>query len=263
MGKVISVSMQKGGTGKTTTAINLSAAFAERHYRVLLWDFDPQAGATVGLGYDPDELSQTTYHVLSGERDPQEIILPTATPGLALAPASWDLMGLEMEVARHQAHSPHAQIGLSWEITLRQMLAPLAADYDFIVVDNPPHPGPLTILALVAADLTLIPVQCEILALRALKQLYKLIADVQLVNPDMAIKVLRTQYDRRKKHHCEVFEEIAAVAGDQALTTYIKDLVLFPDATGAQRSVLQFASGSEAATAYRRLAQEILQHYQL
>ncbi len=260
MGKIISVSMQKGGTGKTTTAINLGAAFAERENRVLLWDLDPQGGATVGLGFDPDELKLTVYSVLSGEADPNNIILKTEVPNLDLAPANWNLLGLEMEVTQFAQTHPPDENGLTWEPALKEILTEVTPAYDFIIIDNPPHPGPLTILALVAAQQVVIPVQCELLALRALKQLYKLIADVQQVNSDLDIKVLRTLFDRRKKHHQEIFEEIAAAAPEHILDTYIKQAVVLTDASGAKCSVLQFAPQSYSAGSYRQLTHELLHH---
>lgn len=260
MGRILSVSMQKGGTGKTTTSINLGAALVERGYSVLLWDLDPQGGMTVACGYDPDDIEQTVYNVLIGEADPRDIILSTNMPGLNLAPADWNLLGLELEIT----NLPEEQEtdGLTWELTLKNILVPVEQQYDFLLIDNPPHPGPLTVLALMAAHTALIPVQTEALSLRALKQLYKLIADIQMANPALEIKILRTKFDKRKKHHQEVFDEIAEQAPDHVLETYVKEAVVLADSISSEYPVVQFAPNSEAAGSYRQLVQELLHAWQ-
>src|SRR5881275_1093403 len=168
MGMIYAVANQKGGVGKTTTVVSLGAAFAEQGQRVLVIDLDPQAGLTISYGVDPDQLNKTVYQVFLEEESLVTVTLPTRVPQVALVPANLDLAGAEAELI--------GEIG--WDRTLAEALATVTATYDRILLDCPPTLGVLTTNALVAADVVLVPLQCEYLALRALKQLQKILAKV-------------------------------------------------------------------------------------
>jgi chromosome partitioning protein len=248
MPKIFAVANQKGGVGKTTTTAALGAAFAEQGQCVLVVDLDPQAGLTVSLGLDPDVLAQTIYHALLEEADLTQIIVPTKVPQMELVPANLDLAGAEAELI--------GEIG--WDRTLKDALDNVQDRYDCILLDCPPSLGVLTTNALVAAKIVIVPLQCEYLALRALKQLQKIIAKVnRKANPHLHTRILRTMFDGRTIHDREIFEEIARVGGDQVFQTFIKRTIKIADAAVEGEPIVRYATDSEAAQAYRALAQEI------
>jgi chromosome partitioning protein len=254
MGKVFAIASQKGGVGKTTTTGALAAAFAEHaadagaDTRILVVDGDPQAGLTVSFGFDPDRFEQTIYQALIEEVDLAQVVIPTKLAGVDLAPANLDLAGAEAELI--------GQIG--WDRTLKDALEPIRPRYDHIFIDCPPTLGVLTTNALVAAQTAIVPLQCEYLALRALKQLDKVIATVKKkANPSLEVRLLRTMYDRRTLHAQEVVEEIARVGGERVFRVMIHRTVKFADSTVAGEPILVYAKDSEAAQAYRELAKEI------
>lgn len=248
MPTIYAIANQKGGVGKTTTAVALGAAFAERGERVLLVDLDPQAGLTISHGFDPDRLEQTVYQVFLEEVSLPTVTLATRVSRVDLVPANLDLAGAEAELI--------GEIG--WDRTLAEALAAVPTPYERILLDCPPTLGILTTNALVAADVVLVPLQCEYLALRALKQLQKILGKVRRkANPHLRVRILRTMYDSRTTHAREVFDEIAQAGGEQVLQTFIRRTVKFADAAASGESILHHATDSEAAHAYRELAQEL------
>ncbi|HDI11057.1 MAG TPA: ParA family protein [Candidatus Acetothermia bacterium] len=250
MGMVYAVANQKGGVGKTTTCISLGAALVELEKRVLLVDLDPQGGLTTGLGFDPDSFPHTVYDALVNETPIRRLIVPTKLPGLELVPANLDLAGAEGELL--------GEIG--WDRTLKASLGDIQDDYDFIFLDCPPNLGVLTINALMAARRAIVPVQTEYLALRGLKQLFRVIAKVRKKgNPELSAKILRTMHQSRIVHARETSEELEAIAKGRIYRTIIPRTVKFAEATAAGESILTYLPGSPGASAYRELAQEVLE----
>jgi chromosome partitioning protein len=248
MPRIFALANQKGGVGKTTTSASLAAAFAEHGKRVLLVDLDPQAGLTTSLGFAPEQLEHTIYEGFTGTSELKNLIISSKVPNVAFIPANLDLAGAEADLIGEVA----------WERTLKDALEPVLDNYDLIILDCPPSLGVLTTNALVAADTIIVPLQCEFLALRALKQLQSIVNKVRRrANPELKVRILRTLYDARTLHGREVFEEIARVAGDELLNSYIKRTVRFADAAAAGQPIMLYASDSEAAQAYRELASEL------
>ncbi len=248
MSRIFAFTNQKGGVGKTTSSAALAAASAELGKRVLLVDLDPQAGLTTSLGFDPATFETTVYEAFIDSVDLASVIRDTKMPNVALVPANLDLAGAEAELIGEVA----------WERTLKEALAPLADRYDLVMLDCPPSLGVLTTNALVAADSAIVPMQCEYLSLRALKQLQTIVAKVRRkANPRLRVQILRTLYSSNTLHGREVFDEIARVAPDEVLKTYIKRTVRFADAAAAGETILSYAKSSDAAQSYRELAKEL------
>ena len=251
MGRVIALANQKGGVGKTTTAINLGAALAENGKRVLLVDMDPQGALSVGLGLNPLSLDQTLYTLLMDpKRDPDAVIASTKIDGLDLLPSNIDLAAAEVllvgEVAREQA--------------LARVLRPLRKRYDFLLTDCPPSLGLLTVNALTAADGVLIPLECEYFALRGMALLMDTISKIiERLNPNLEIVgILATMYDARTVHGREVLGRVEDAFGDQVFRTVIGKTIRFAEAPVVGQSILTYAADSSGAAAYRKLAKEVL-----
>lgn len=249
--RVVAVCNQKGGVGKTTTAVNLGAALASYGQKVLLVDFDPQGALSVGLQINPLQLDLTVYNLLM-ERglEVRDVLLKTNVDGLDLLPSNIDLSAAEVqligEVAREQA--------------LRRTLAPLLPEYDVVLVDCQPSLGLLTVNALTASHGVIVPLETEYFALRGVALLMETIQKVQeRLNPELEIEgLLATMYDSRTLHGREVLTRIGEAFGDRVFHTIITRTVRFPDATVAGEPITSYAPSSSGATSYRDLAKEVL-----
>lgn len=249
MAKVIGIANQKGGVGKTTTAINLTAAMAANHQRMLLIDLDPQGNATMGCGIDKRALVHTTNDVLLRDCLAEQAILSTAS-GFDLIPANDDLTVAEVSLM-DQAHR---------ETFLFKALQPLHSSYDFIFIDCPPALNTLTINALVAADSVIIPMQCEYYALEGLAALLSTIEQVQSsVNPRLCIEgILRTMYDTRNRLCAEVSKQLIAHFSAKVYRTVVPRNVRLAEAPSHGMPVMQYDKTSAGAAAYMVLAAEII-----
>jgi chromosome partitioning protein len=251
MSRVIAIANQKGGVGKTTTAINLGASLAVAERRTLVVDIDPQANATSGLGLEGREERATIYDVLLGERPAAEAVATAMHfPRLDLIPSTRDLVGAEIEL-----------VGASQrESILRRALDPLRERYDFILVDCPPSLGLLTLNTLVAADSVLIPIQCEFYALEGLSQLLNTIRLVQRgLNPGLEIEgVLLTMYDRRLNLSRQVAAEAMEYFGPKVYQTAVPRNVRLAEAPSFGKPIVLYDAESHGARSYLSLAREML-----
>lgn len=249
--RVVAMCNQKGGVGKTTTAINLGGALADYGRRVLLVDFDPQGALSVGLGLDAHDLDVSIYNVLMDDSlYAGDILQKTPVEGMDLLPANIDLSAAEIqlvtEVGREQA--------------LSRVLRPLVADYDIVLIDCQPSLGLLTVNALTAADGVIIPLECEYFALRGVALLQDTILKVRdRLNPRLEIEgLLATRYDSRTVHGREVLSRLIEAFDERVFNTIVGRTVRFPETTVAGVPITTFAPSSPGAKAYRNLAREVL-----
>jgi chromosome partitioning protein len=245
--KVIAFANQKGGVAKTTTTLNLAAAFAEQGHRVLCVDMDPQGNLTMSQGVDPEALEHSMYDVLVHDRPIRDVIHRAEVD---VACASIDLAGAEIAMS--------TKIGR--ERSLAKALRAVSGDYDFICIDTPPSLGLLTINALTAANKVIVPVQCEYLSMRGLAQLQNTLEMIrENLNPDVEIEgILPTLVDTRTLHAREALELLEESFGDQVFVTRIRKTIRFAEAPVRGMSVLRYDPNGTAADAYRRLAKEVL-----
>ena len=255
MAKIISIANQKGGVGKTTTAINLGAGLAVLEYKTLLIDADPQANATSGVGVDHKTVKTSIYECIIDGVNPKDIIIHTNTPNLDLIPAHIDLVGAEIEMIDHQNR----------ERKMKLVLDKVKDDYDFIIIDCMPSLGLVTVNALTASDSVIIPVQCEYFALEGLGKLLNTIKIVQTrLNPELEIEgILLTMYDMRLRLSNDVVDQVKTHFQKMVFNTIIQRNTKLGEAPSYGESIIMYDASSKGAINYLNLAREILQRNNL
>jgi chromosome partitioning protein len=249
MSRIVAIANQKGGVAKTTTVAALASALAERAYRVLAVDLDPQGSLGYSLGFEPDDIEPTIHDVLVGRAAVDETIIAAEEEGFDLVPSNIDLAGAEAYLLGRTAR----------EYALREALEPVTPDYQVVVMDCPPSLGVLTINALTAADRVLVPMQAESLSHRGVGQLLGTIEDIQrLTNRDLRIVgLLPTMYDGRTRHARRTLEDVGEKYGVRVLDPIPKS-IRFAEAPGAGLSILRYAPSHPGAEAYRALSHEVV-----
>ncbi len=249
--RVVAIANQKGGVGKSTTAVNLAAAIAELGLKVLVIDVDPQGNASTGLGIDPSHRKIGTYQVISQGAAADSAVMETSVPGVWAIPSTIDLAGAEIELVGQ----------ISRENRLARAIEPLVATYDLVLLDCPPSLGLLTVNALSAADELLVPIQCEYYALEGLGQLLRNVRLIQQnLNPNLRLTgIVLTMYDSRTKLSEQVVAEVRRYFGPRVYDIIIPRTVRLSEAPGFGKPITDYDSSSKGAKAYRALAREFLE----
>ena len=250
MSKIISVSNQKGGVGKTTTALSLSAALGVLEKNVLLIDMDPQANASSGLGIDSNEINLSSYDLIIGKSDPKNLIIKSGSPNLDIVPAKIDLVGLEIEIVNESNR----------EYLLKNSLDKIKNNYDFVIIDCPPSLGLITLNALTCSNSVIIPIQCEYFALEGLGKLLNTIKGVQKVhNSTLSLEgILLTMFDSRLRLSNQVKDDVKKHFGDVVFNTIIPRNVSLGEAPSYGESILVYNATSKGSKSYLKFAQEII-----
>ena len=246
---VLAIANQKGGVGKTTTAVNLGAALAEIGFRVLVVDLDPQGNATTGLGISHRNVEGSVYDVIMNDVPVEDCVEPTSVRNLFVIPATIDLAGAEIELVP----------AMSRELKLRRALGAVSGDYDFVLIDCPPSLGLLTVNGLAAADAVLVPIQCEYYALEGLGQLLRNVKLVRTnLNPTLEMRgIVLTMFDARTKLAEQVEHEVRLHFGPRVYRTVVPRTVRISEAPSFGQPIIVFDSSSRGAIAYRELAKEV------
>lgn len=254
MARIIAITNQKGGVGKTTTAVNVACAFAEKNKKTLLIDFDPQANATSGIGCEVADEQKTIYDILSDNADAKSAIVPNIVENLDIIPGDVNLSSIDAEFAKKEK---------SYDV-LREKIAPIKDNYDYIIIDCPPSLGVLTVNALVCATHTIIPIQCEFYALEGLHQVLNLIELVkEQMNPSLQIAgVVFTMCDLRTNLAKEVVDTVNEYLKGKIYNTKISRNVRLAEAPSYGKSIFQYDGSSQGAQNYRNFAKEILNKFE-